>query len=436
MCHSSPLKNDTDTKHQAAASPCPPHPSNLTMSVPKPPPVVIDLCNSSSSDEEEGKGPPRVALSQGVVDNGVRHKRKNAGRSAASGTNERNRKTPRNEAASQHPNDEVETNVLVYLSTEGGENAVATDGILPALQTAKQKDLQRRLFVIEPSPNKSLTHIGQKDRWSCGYRNLQMFLAAFVPTLRPDHLYVGLHSSYIAKGSDRVQSFRIPSLSYLEEELEVGWCEGFDEKGRDHYGGNVKGRHKWIGAVEVWSILACAGIDACLVQFIRCPESRKLLGPFCLAYFADKNPWCNANPMAKSREICVRLLETAAITVPAVTTTEKKTVTGNHFPLYLQWSGHSVSIVGVELSATGAPLNLIVMDPAKSGSKLRDSLQKGDIAPARMPLSMLLTKDCQIILASRRMTSDYDQEEWKEDINCLTAAPRAVHAVETAVQQR
>ena len=249
-----------------------------------------------------------------------------------------------------------------------------------------------------------------------------MMLAALVPTLEPHHLYLKTHASNVMVASGRVACFEIPSQPELESELEASWRAGFDQNGAQHYGGNVRNRRKWIGAVEVWSILAAAGVDACVVQFIRCPESRGLLGPVCSQYFSNDCPWCNTKSYATSRDMVHSLF------LQATSNSPKHSNCGcSRLPLYLQWEGHSVTIVGVEHhSQSGEPTNLLIMDPAKNGEELRSTLQAGGLNCARLNLSKLRTKDCQIILQSRRVASAAEQQKWNCSINCATAASSAV----------
>lgn len=76
-----------------------------------------------------------------------------------------------------------------------------------------------------------LYHIRQRDRWSCGYRNLQMLLAS------------------------RGGGENIPSLYALQENLQDAWKEGMDPRGALHYNYRIIGKKEWIGAVEVCTIL-------------------------------------------------------------------------------------------------------------------------------------------------------------------------------------
>lgn len=394
--------------------------------------VVIDLCQDPSSSEDE-------SMVQARPEEYKTPKRKvdqlPAAVSLLSGESD-TFKSKRQKASEQ--SNELLTAAVVFLRPDGGDHGVITQGVDNALSVAQQRNpTVRTCCAISPASSSSigkstarkqrdvgLFHVQQKDSWTCGYRNLQMLLAALVPTLDPHHLFLKTHASNVMVQSGRVVCFEIPSQPELESELEATWRAGFDPNGAQHYGSNVSGRRKWIGAVEVWSILAAAGIDSCVVQFIRCSESRAMLGPFCSRYFSHVCPWCdNTSAHATSRQVAHSLLD------------KVKSIDSSHtgcgcsrLPLYLQWEGHSVTVVGVEHSPSGKPLNLLIMDPSKKGEDACSMLRTGNLKSARLSLSKLHTKDCQVILPSRHVVSVAEQEKWKKSLTamCVTASSNAV----------
>lgn len=413
--------------------------------------TVIDLC---SSDEEGGatrRGLPEERLVQSRLEATKRERivalvssDSSSSSSNSSLTTKRQKKEDNSSlSSSSSPPPARFEKPLVFLRTVGGDNGSVTDGIY---DTVAKNILSRNVRTCCPAPEKSgvvasttssipnrlqdltLLHIGQKDKWTCGYRNLQMFLAAVVPTLPSNHYHIQTHASNnVTVDSGRTVCYEVPSQPELEGELEASWKAGFDKPGADHYGGNVRGRRKWIGAVEVWSVLAAGGIDACVCQFIRCEASRRLVGPFCSAYFSNATcPWCDAHPTSQ-RQVQVLLQQVSMGTTRAASTAPSNTCACPRFPLYLQWEGHSVTIIGVEHSATTRePTNLLVMDPAKNGDRLQSTLASSDLKMARLALAKLRTKECQIILASRRVPSASEREGWKRTVNVVTAASEAV----------
>jgi hypothetical protein len=97
-------------------------------------------------------------------------------------------------------------------------------------------------------------------------------------------------------------------------------------------------------------------------------------------------------------------------------------------PLYLQWEGHSITIVGIDASES-----LLVFDPLKDGAKMKKDLNQKRI-PKEMKLSSksLLRKDIQVVMTSRRSLTHTEKEARKEEPSVVTAAKeyvlRAVNA--------
>jgi hypothetical protein len=71
-------------------------------------------------------------------------------------------------------------------------------------------------------------------------------------------------------------------------------------------------------------------------------------------------------------------------------------------------------------------INLLVLDPAKDGTKLEQALSRSDLAPARLACKKLQHKDCQIVLCTSRSLSLYEIEERKQQVCAVTAAQDAV----------
>ena len=95
-------------------------------------------------------------------------------------------------------------------------------------------------------------------------------------------------------------------------------------------------------------------------------------------------------------------------------------------PLYLQWEGHSVTIVGVEMNKDMAVSQLLVLDPMKCGKRIAKELRQGNIAPLRKPLASLLSRNSQIIVCSTNSMTHGQRESIKRTANCLTAAEKEV----------
>lgn len=279
------------------------------------------------------------------------------------------------------------------------------------------------------SENQQLTlrHIQQNDKFSCGYRNMQMMLTAVAPLLPQ------LHSFFERSGPYTLDAgyISLPTMKQLQQSMEQAWAAGFDPKGAQFYRNRIVGKTSQIGAVEVSYTLLFLGIDCSVVQFVACPESRSQLGPFCAAYFSKRYhqhfQQCNCTRSSGSVDIARQILQNLS---PQNGINGAKPVCQCQcsFPLYLQFEGHSVTVVGVETYGKSERVqNLLLFDPALSGSRLRSALAQNDIRPLRRPLSSLEKEDCQIILASTKSLSEMECQQLKcANAHVLSAAESAI----------
>ena len=284
-------------------------------------------------------------------------------------------------------------------------------------------------------------HYSQSDNWSCGFRNLQMMISSMLPTL--------------------MQMFPngVPPINEMQSSLELLWSEGFDLDGAKHHNYKMIGKKSWIGTVEVWSYLAFRGIDATIVQFVKTQESRAALGKFVWAYFskmigADGCACCSsgrdndsdnslASPSMKSIQYVSQLLQ--IIRTDGGSGRDGECVCQcckcSRPPLYLQWSGHSVSIVGIrrvkcvnDAEAFNERFHLIIFDPMKNGplikSKLSAQLNRKTsdtghshdcTSVVELATHTLRNKDCQILLSTARLIDDVERDRCKTKISCITA---------------
>jgi hypothetical protein len=375
--------------------------------------------------------------------------------------------------------------VVIECVLKDDPTVVVTKGLGPALRQAYAQpvNLKRKLVLPTFLQSTSLIHVQQSDQWTCGYRNLQMLWTALqVLSSASSPASSSSSSSYssVSSKTTALVELHIPSQKVLEQALEYAWQSGYDVEGCRHYQGRVQGKRKWIGAVEVWSVLVSLsplsplsrychngwgsgpGMDACVVQFLKKNNAVRLLGPFCATYFAYA--MTNATTAGtgngipppppssiSSRDIARRvLMDCVWEQSSTICTTMSLVPQYNAFPLYLQWHGHSVTVVGVEycsstrnqhddnnrIAPTGQhthhycyPTHLLVFDPSKSGTALRRDLLLqnnnsdggGDYTRARLSLSQLQSKDCQLVLVSDRIPSSMDLAIWKHTINCVTA---------------
>jgi len=306
------------------------------------------------------------------------------------------------------------TNVATCISPAHSSTEVTTE--IPITTTAKDPML----------------YITQNDKWSCGFRNLQMILGSLI--LLSNHNNLSRCLSTITT---------VPSVNQLQSYMEASWKEGYDAKGAKHFNNRIRGRKSKIGAMEVSSLLAYLSIDSTVIQFIACNESRSALGKFVWAYF---NRSCRYQFSLSSENA---ELSTAAsfevvhhlLSLPSNSSNDRLECCNNFLlPLYLQWQGHSVTIVGIEKARDGNNFDLLVFDPSKCGDTLKEKLRcniksrrrvdttnmhllsNQCLAPMRLSTKSLLRKDCQLILCTMKPV---DGKKLK-DTNVATASLEAV----------
>jgi Peptidase family C78 len=385
---------------------------------------IIDLC----SDEEDFK--PSIALfkcanesdQENVGCNAHRKRKAEPAPQVLPSDNEEidaSRKTLRDETKCCAP-----SSLLMFLDGEGMDNGDVTEGLMPEL-----RKIPHLLTCAGRAGQQSvMAHIQQRDKWSCGFRNLQMMLGSVLSLLSSTHSYFQQESTAQTKDDGYIC---IPSLMKLQRTIEQCWANGFDANGASHYNHSIVGSSDQIGTMEVSHCLTFVGIDNVVIQFMACPESRSQLAPFCKAYFskacASACPYCSSSTSPPdSRAIAKQLLETISAGSSSVGTAPCQCPT---LPLYLQWEGHSVSIIGVE-SQNGRYDNIkhvLVLDPSVSGSNLKKALLHGDIKPLRLAVAKLEKKDCQIILPTTLPLS-FEEKQLRKAEYALTAAREAVQA--------
>ena len=337
--------------------------------------------------------------------------------------------------AEQTKNKRLATDQLMpFLNVDNGtENAVTTEGILPLLDILELPSTRtccRSREAASSMASMPLLHIQQKDKWSCGYRNLQMLLSALIPLLPSDHHYHQCVPDSL-KRSDLGVAVPIPSLRDLQGFLQQSWRLGLDPRGAEHYDGVIVGKIDEIGAVEVSSMLAAVRLDSVVVQFIKTPESRQLLGPFVWSYFG-KRAGCDCLEPRTSASAAEDLLEYAS-SLPK-DEVENLTCKCPSVPLYLQWEGHSVSIVGIRKIDGDTDYQLLVLDPAKDGNAIQRHVGSAfelpstlhAIDPLILEMKELLNKDCQLVMTTKRSLENVDINHMKERVNAVTAARESV----------
>ena len=316
------------------------------------------------------------------------------------------------------------------------DKGAISSGILRNIQTSKGN------YGVTTST--TLNHIQQPDKWSCGFRNLQMVLSALVPTLPSSHPYFGsLGHIYEQLPADSMASSSsspllvLPSLYQLQEQLENCWREGFDSKGAEHFQHQVVGKKSQIGAVEVGFLLRYWSVDSCVIQFIKCKQSRELLPAVVYRYFQQANRLKES--VLDTAAACVEWAEQEResgvqkdyrISLSSSKTTARGDDATISMPLYLQWEGHSVTVVGVEPTMGGGAVNwkrwnLLVLDPFKRGTHYGTSANSTSteqrLQPFRLPCRELAQKDVQLVMVGHDPMTKEQRDLNKDTTHAVTA---------------
>ncbi|KAI3648634.1 hypothetical protein MP228_006488 [Amoeboaphelidium protococcarum] len=200
-------------------------------------------------------------------------------------------------------------------------------------------------------------HYSQRNqddaRFGCGYRNLQMLLSSQL------------------NGSNNQE---VPSIEDLQRFLTAAFQNQFDPDGARHYGYSVQGSQQWIGAVEVLTILYSRyHYSAYVVDFVDSFDgsaASKLIR-YCCAYFNS----LDTRFLHSQRQFLT--VQTDHINVNF----------HDKPPLYLQFDGHSITIVGVLvrrsssltqqlLQVQAGDVSLVVLDPGWCTSAIQQKLSK------------------------------------------------------------
>ena len=295
-----------------------------------------------------------------------------------------------------------------------------------------------------PQYNHKPLHYQQNDNWSCGYRNLQMMISSMLPTLR----------SVFPEG--------VPSIYEIQTTMQQLWKAGFDESSADHYKHALfgkTGKNAMIGTLEAWSYLSYLGVDAAIIQFVKEEENRAMIGDFVWQYFSKMvgPDGCScyddvtivqpgsppiANPSLSSFEYGCKLFYTRINDDDFVPRSSCTCVLPS---LYLQWEGHSITVVGIRKikSTDESPptFNLIAFDPHMRGAYAKAQLVTGveehrslelvlsKVKRFELPVNELVKKtvDIQLLLSTAATLGESERKRRKKcrpGIHCITASTK------------
>jgi len=205
------------------------------------------------------------------------------------------------------------------------EKGVYHAGVIPVLeQLLDICPSTRYAYLCSPC----VEHVSKLTREGsfCGYRNIQMLLSYLINSG--------------SKGSELFGD-SIPSIPDIQDLIEDAWDSGFNVQGRIETGG-IKGTRKYIGTSEAHAMFSSLHIP--------CPVQA----------FKDKDRTRAKSLLLKAIEAYFR--QGAGSDVGKVNATALP-------PVYFQFRGHSMTIVGLERSHDGS-VHLIVFDPSYRDSSL------------------------------------------------------------------
>lgn len=223
--------------------------------------------------------------------------------------------------------------LVTHESVDGQVN-----GVMPVL---------RQLIDLDPTVYKayfchpSVTQIG-KRQWEsgfCGYHNTQMAISYIQNSKHAAHT---LFPSYV------------PGMLDIQDWIETAWEEGINEHAKNEFGG-LRGTRKWIGTLEVDTLLQYFGIPHQTHQFHDTLEVNN--------QYADQNlfDWVE------------RYFASAS------TDNDSKVQCTLKPPIYFQRPGHSLTIVGFERMRSGTR-NLLVFDPMyQVSASMLQLIEKGRV---------------------------------------------------------
>lgn len=336
------------------------------------------------------------------------------------------------------------------------ENPVLTKGILSLIDKIS---IPNATF-LRGQYSADLVHFEQQDEWSCGYRNLQMLLSSILPNIPTTH------SLFKEDGNHKI----IPNIMELQRLFEMSWREGFDRDGARHFNYKIQGSRAQIGAVEAASLLSFLSIDSVVVQFEKSRQHEwKFAAQFIWNYFSKP---CQCESFSDFDSFSMDPPESASDIVQEVLYNTQENENNyaidkgfcceqsdneswssfgskcqcSRPPLYLQWDGHSATIVGVEKTirkksfkeSVGSyqnncgdemSYNMLVYDPNKEVRSLKAELKiamkmkKFDsniIRSLRMSMEEIKGNRCQIIVCSLRNVTYADRQRCRHTINSIT----------------
>ncbi|PFH49115.1 hypothetical protein AMATHDRAFT_5203 [Amanita thiersii Skay4041] len=224
--------------------------------------------------------------------------------------------------------------------------------------------------------------------WGCGYLNYLMLCSALM-CQQQQPIYQSL-----------LENPRFPGVRNLQRLIQDAWAAGFDKEGQQQLK-ELIGTNKWIGTADLYVAFTFSGIPCELVEFtLAHPQDNSqvdALLQWVVKYFST-------DPKAGPSNVNDALHGASAV------------VDTDRMPLILQYNGHSLTIVGYEITRQGTT-NLLVFDPSyRPCNKLRtmaiDTMPR-QVGNLKRPVSACTTLSPRNEAAKRPRSSgahDHDNE--------------------------
>lgn len=256
-------------------------------------------------------------------------------------------------AALRHPQQPVPSR-----EAQSGSAAAALSSYLATI------DARDGRLIFTAFPPASFRAHQQKDKWSCGYRNLQNLIGFILRMPSHPHFADALIRGGLAcdrnhfGGNDRA----VASTPDVQRAVQRAWDAGYDPDGSsDPIRGQLVGSKTWIGTPECAAVLRSVGVP---VEVRAWSNDRGE---------DDRSDWPAS---AKSATECMMAFMGHYFhRSPGWTANSDGDV--DLPPVYLQRRGHSMTCVGVAMSMSGrnkrrAPTALLISDTAKQQGAVRE----------------------------------------------------------------
>ncbi|OCF39183.1 hypothetical protein I317_07043 [Kwoniella heveanensis CBS 569] len=185
--------------------------------------------------------------------------------------------------------------------------------------------------------------------WGCGYRNAQMAMTSLLSIKAYQPIF------------DMVNNGSEPGIRRIQSWIQEAWGEGYDREGSKQLKGKILGTRKWIGPSDLYAMFTYKRIPCELYDFPKPKDTQDgsrtahiALQQWVKAYFGPSEP----HQQRSAFDVMMHTTDDGLGRGEAVRVSNK-------FPLILQHSGHSRTIVGYEENARG-DINLLLFDPGRS----------------------------------------------------------------------